>query len=228
MKWQFKFVVLFYGILTIMLASCGSSSESSSSDNNISKVSTISTSPSATFARVGQVGPTIPDPLTVTLAEAASVDTFIPVTSSNITALTIPNNGVTVPAGSTSAQLSVEGLSQALEVNVTATLGVDTATSSIRVVDPSETPQLTSLTSSADTVSLGGAITMTIMLDLPAPAGGTFITLSTDNGTVPSSVTVLQDNISINFTYTADSATGIATITAMTTTSSISAQVTVN
>src|SRR5205823_4990500 len=53
----------------------------------------------------------------------------------------------------------------------------------------------------------------TVMLDIPAPPGGTSVTLSASAGTVAPSVTVAANALSANVAYTAP-ATGTATLTA--------------
>lgn len=188
----------------------------------------FSLSPESTFARVGVLSTSIPDPLTVTLAYTPVVDTFVSLIPSDPTALSIPGGGVTVLAGNTNATVQMSGLTQASAVTVTATLDTDIANASVRVVDASEVPQAGSLTSTTDTVSQAGTLTMTVMLDIPAPAGGTVVTMAADAGTVPATVTILENHLSADFDYLAASSPGTVMISASAGGNIITANITIN
>jgi len=172
----------------------------------------------SSFVRVGQSAvPTLPTPLAVRLTHAALADTFVAVTSSDEQSLTVVGGGVTVLAGQSSAPLSVNGLAQAASVTLTATLGTDTQTATVRVVDAAEQPALASLTPDPATVAPGGTTTFTVTLDLPSPAGGTTVALAldpTNAGTIPASVTVAQDQTTATFDYVDASVVSGATLTA--------------
>ncbi len=172
----------------------------------------------STFARVGQTGaPTLPTPLTVSLTSAPTVDMFVAIVPSDAASLTIVGGGATVTAGQTSATVLVNGLVQAASVTLTATLGAQTRTATVRVVGAAEVPSLTSLTPPSLVVAPGGTTTFTVGLDLPAPVGGVTIALSlapANAGTIPASVTVATDQTSATFSYADASTVTSATVTA--------------
>lgn len=172
-------------------------------------------SPALSYVDVGQSGvPTIPTPLTVQLARPATADTFVAVTSGDPASLTVVGGGVTVPAGTSSAPVLVDGLAQAADVTLTATLDA-TLMAHVRVVGAAETPTLASLTPTTATVMTGATFPFEVALDIPAPAGGTSITLSVDmGGTVPGSVTVLAGQVSGSFAFTAGATAATGTLTA--------------
>jgi len=174
--------------------------------------------PAQTYTRVGASGAsTIPTPLTVTLVSAPATDTFVQVGSSDTNSLTVVGGGVTVPAGQTSAQVLVNGLAQAADVTLTASLNGSMGTSHLRVVAASEQPAVTSLTPNPAPVPPGGTISLTVTLDIPAPAGGSTVTIAvspTNAGSAPATVTVPADQTEATFDYTDASTVTSATITA--------------
>jgi large repetitive protein len=163
--------------------------------------------PALSFTDVGQMGtPTIPTPLTVSFSSPVLVDTFVPVTSGDLASLTVVGGGVTVLAGQKSAQVLVNGLAQSASVTLTASFMGVTLNAAVRVVDPAtETPVLISLTPAMATAPPGGTTMLTATLDIPAPAGGTVVTLAlvpANAGTIPATVTIPANQTSASFTYT--------------------------
>ena len=187
--------------------------------------------PSPSFARVGQTGaPTIPTPLSVTLSNSVATDTFVMVMSSDPASLAVIGGGVTVPAGSTSAPVLVDGLAQSAGVMLTATLDMVSFDASVRVIDAAEVPALVSLTPGATTVAPGGTATFTVALDIPAPAGGTSVTLAlapVAAGAIPATVLVPADQLTATFDYVDAGTDPAATITASLATATFDATVTV-
>lgn len=175
----------------------------------------LSLSPVTSFVREGASSvATIPDPLTVTLLPAPVSDTFITVTSSDPSSLTIVDDGVTIPAGISTAPVIVSGVMQSPSVSVTATLGVNSESANIRVIGAAEVPQLSSISSSTNTVALDVELMITVTLDIPARIGGEGISLFTDLGAVPSFVTVTENTLTASFVFSAGSSAGDATISA--------------
>jgi len=174
--------------------------------------------PPLSFAEVGQSGaPTFPTPLTVTLTNAPKVDTLVAITSSNPGSLAVTGGGVMVPAGQASIQVPVEGTAQVASVTVSATLGPNTLNAAVRVVDPSEVPVIASLTPATPRVVPGGAVTLTVTLDLPAPAGGVVVPLALQPvgaGVIPATVLVPERQLSATFDFVDGRAVSSATITA--------------
>jgi large repetitive protein len=172
----------------------------------------------SSFARVGQTAAaTLPVPLTVSLTSAPTADTFVAIAPSDAASLTVAGGGATVLAGQTSATVLVSGLQQAASVTLTATLGAQTRTATVRVVAAAEVPVLTSLTPPTLVLAPGGTTTFTVGLDIPAPAGGTAITLAlapANAGTIPATVTVAADQTTATFAYADASTATTATVNA--------------
>lgn len=174
--------------------------------------------PSLGFIDVGQVASaTIPTPLTVTLSNAPTTDTFVTVTSADPTSLTVVGGGVTIPAGATSAPVMLDGLVQAASVKLTATLATTTLEANVRVIGAAELPKLASLTPATSNITPGGKVTFTVTLDMPAPAGGTVVTLGAapaTAGTIPATVTVPANALSVTFEFVDGSTAPTSTISA--------------
>ena len=171
----------------------------------------VSVDPAVAFVRVGS-SMSLPSPLVVTLDSAPVADLDITLLSSNPGSLAVPAK-VTVAAGQTTASIMVMGVVAAPSVTITATLGSNVKTASVRVVGTSEVAQLASLTPPTAATAAGKTTTFTVALDIPAEADKA-VTLSTSGGTLSAgSVTIPKDAVSATFTYTQDS-TATSTITA--------------
>ena len=78
-------------------------------------------------------------------------------------------------------------------------------------------PALVSLLPESATVAPNGTLPLTVGLDLPAPAGGTSVTVAlapANAGTVPATVTVPQGQVSAQFNYVDGGVSATATVTA--------------
>jgi hypothetical protein len=87
-----------------------------------------------------------------------------------------------------------------------------------------------SLEPAPGSVAAGATLAMTVTLDIPAPVGGSEVTLSSAPGTfgsVPATVTVLEDQLSATFDFIAGENGGDEVVTATLGDSSASATVTV-
>jgi cysteine-rich repeat protein len=175
-------------------------------------------SPATAFAYVGQMAaPTIPAPVTVQLSSAVATDTFIAVTSSDVTALTVVGGGVTVVAGQTSAPVLVTGLKVAPSVTLTATLNATQLTTAVQVLDPMAQPSIVSLTPGMTSALPGATVALTVNLDIPAPVGGIVVSVDVapiNAGTVPATVTIPGQQLSATFNYVDGSVVPTATVTA--------------
>jgi imidazolonepropionase-like amidohydrolase len=171
--------------------------------------------PTLSYARLGDTdAPTFPEPLTVRLTRATGTATTVTVTSSSPTELMVEN--VTVPAGASSAPVPVTA--SALDTyTVTATLGGDTQMADVRVLEADEAPAGFTLDPAAPSVNIGGTVTFTVTLDIPAPPGGQQVDLSETTGGVltPAPLVVPADTLSATFDYTAPATetTGVLTAT---------------
>lgn len=180
--------------------------------------SVASLAPALSFAEVGQTrAPTFPMPLTVTLTNAPKVDTFVAVTSSDPGSLAVAGGGVVVPAGQVSAEVLVEGVAPTASVTLSVTLGSTTLNAAVRVVGPSEVPVIASLTPATPRVVPGGTVTLTVTLDVPAPAAGVVVPLAlqpASAGVIPATVTVPARQLSATFDFIDGRVVSSATITA--------------
>lgn len=175
--------------------------------------------PSFSFAREGALAtPTIPVPLTVRLRRPAASPTFVSISSGG-PEITVPGDGVTISTSATDAVVFVNALAAAPGVDLSASLDAVTLIAQVRVVSAAEVPVLVDLTPAAATIPPGVSISLTVHLDIPAPPGGTTISLAlnpANAGAIPPQITVLQDQMEAAFTYvdanTATSAQVIATL----------------
>lgn len=188
--------------------------------------------PSPTFAREGVSGPSFPTPLKVTISRPQMVAVTITVTSGDPLALTVDGGGsITIPAGDTSAEVSLTGVLANPAVTLTASVGTSTQTADVRVLGAMEPSTLVSLTPSVATVAPGKDVLLTVNLDLPAWQP-TVVSLAISDamfGSVPVDVTVPVNATTASFNVTAAAmAMGTATVTAtlgmQTATAAITAQ----
>jgi hypothetical protein len=151
----------------------------------------------------------------VTLSGPAQGDTFVAVTSSNPSAVTVTGGGVTIPNGMTSSHGYLDVISPG-----TATLSAQLGSGPTRQVqvearNPSHVPALVSVTVPAS-LKAGATGQGAVQLDCQAQPGGALVSLSSSNPAVagvPASVTVAAGARSATFTVTAG-APGSATIAA--------------
>lgn len=182
--------------------------------------------PGLRFARVGAAAPTVPSALALQLTRAVATPTVVTLRSSD-PGLVVAD--VTIPAGASRAVVPVMGVTASTTpYTVTATLGTGSREAQVRVIGATEAPRLTSLAPATTTLSLGGAATLTVTLDIPAPPGGATVTLATTaGGTLPATVVVPADALTADVTFTAGSAAAMATVTATLGTDMRTAMVTV-
>ena len=170
-----------------------------------------------------------PAPLTARLERTSTTDTFIAIASGDPTALTVVDGGVTIPAGMLSAPVLLNGLLESPGVTLTATLAAEMATATVRVVGAAEVPSLADMVPGTATLPVGGTQTLRVDLDLPAPVGGTVVTLAlapASAGTIPATVTVPAGMLSAAFEYVDAGTTSDATVTATLGASMVSATLT--
>ncbi|HUJ62072.1 MAG TPA: thrombospondin type 3 repeat-containing protein [Kofleriaceae bacterium] len=182
--------------------------------------------PAQSYVREGTSGATFPTALTVTLTGPAQGDTAVAVMSDDPNVVVV-GGGVTVANGTTSAQVQITANAQVANANLTAILGTGMLTAQVRALGATEQPTTVTLSPSTATVAPGGGKTFTVTLDIPAPPGGTVVTLGAVSGSVPASVTVAQDTLAQTFTYTAPTTGTSDTITATMGSSSSMAAITV-
>ena len=172
--------------------------------------------PMLSYARQGTTAVTFPagSELTVTLTGPAQGDTDVTITSDNVNVF-VPGGKVTVTSGTTSIQVPITANAQVADVTLTATLGTASAQAHVRALGTNEQPTTVTLSPPMQTIAYGAAKNFSVTLDIPAPPGGTVVTLAADAGTVAPNVTVGANAIAASFPFTAPAsgATG-ATLTA--------------
>jgi imidazolonepropionase-like amidohydrolase len=199
----------------LFLARANSKLNPRSADDLVAGAAQLVAFPAGTlFARVGAApAPTLPTALAVQLTRAVATSTTVTLRSS-APGLVVAD--VVIPAGSTRAVVPVTGVTaSATAYTLTATLGASVREASVRVIGAAEAPRLTGLTPAMTTLGPGTTGTLTVTLDLPAPAGGTTVMLGTTaGGTVPATVLVPADALSADVMFTAGSMGATATVTA--------------
>jgi trimeric autotransporter adhesin len=146
---------------------------------------------------------------TVTLTQAAPAGGSSVALTSNSISLTVPSS-VTVAAGAPTATFSATAatsIASNQSVTLTATLGSSSQTATINLLAPGSV-LVSSVTCSPTSVRPGGVSTCTVMLTQSAPAGGSSVTLASDNTllAVPASVTVAAGAATATFSATAAAA----------------------
>jgi len=92
---------------------------------------------------------------------------------------------------------------------------MDVASTQIRVYEDSETRDITELSPATQNINVLDSGTLTVFLNLPVPAGGVLINLSSmGNVTIPASLIIDTDSISADFTVTAGVAAADDIVTA--------------
>ena len=167
-------------------------------------------------------------PLTVSLSNATTTDTFVGITSLDPASLAVTSSGVTVPAGQTSAQVLVDGLQQAASVALHATLGATTLEANVRVIAATELPVIASITPATASLQPGATLQFTVTLDIPAPVIGSIVGLSqTGTGSIPVTLVIPSNQLAATFDYVASNVPEEAVVTATLGSSHASATVTV-
>ena len=165
------------------------------------------------FIEVGQTAVPIPG-LSVQLTTNAAVDTVVALAYENAAIVTGPVS-ITVPAGSSSVEVELTGVSSGT-AEVTASLDGTMLVASIQAYSDAD-PRIPTLAPSNLDVSLSAIGSLTLNLNLPAPAGGQLVDLSALPGTfatVDANVVVLAGTLSVDFDVTAGDTVGTETITA--------------
>ncbi|RKI33961.1 DUF4215 domain-containing protein [Corallococcus sp. AB004] len=166
------------------------------------------------FARVGGTQ-AIPQPLTVTMANAYPVDVTVTISSSDAAALSAAGGQVVIPAGQTSATVALDAKAAAASVTLTATLGTSSQTTALRVLGATEAANATDLTPATQSVAPGGTARFTVTFDRPVPAGTTLdVTVAPAGFGTITAQAVTADALTATFDLTVEEAsTGSGTVT---------------
>jgi O-glycosyl hydrolase len=170
-------------------------------------LSSLSVSPASVVGGNSSTG-------TVLLTEPAPTGGASVVLTSSNTAATVPAS-VTIPAGGTSATfiITTKSVPSSTAVTLSATYSGTTRTVTLTVT--AGQPSLVSLSLNPMSVTGGTSSTGTVTLNMPAPAGGVTIALSSGNGAakVPASVKVAAGNTSAGFIVKTYAQTRLKTVT---------------
>jgi hypothetical protein len=166
--------------------------------NGVTVTSTATVLPSPTPARLTlspyfvEGGATATATLTLT-GPAPAGGAIVALSSSDTSVATVPA-AITVPAGSTSAELTVTSLRQASSVYVTISAAYHGLTRSARL-SVRGTPAVSWIVVDPSALEGGGTATARLGLAYSAPAGGAVVVLSSSDpaAQVPASVTIAQD-----------------------------------
>ncbi|HUS29035.1 MAG TPA: thrombospondin type 3 repeat-containing protein [Kofleriaceae bacterium] len=166
--------------------------------------------PALGFVRAGQSGVnSIPAgmELTVTLSGPAQGNTDVTVSSPSGDVVVVGGK-VTVLNGETTAKVVLDGVNQnTTPITLTAQLGGGAAkTAQVRVLGANEAPTSVSIAPTSTAVAPLGSATFTATLDIPAPPGGTSLTLGVSPGTSGSTnpattLVIAADTLSNTFVY---------------------------
>jgi uncharacterized protein (TIGR03437 family) len=154
---------------------------------------------------------------TVTIADSAPiVGATVNLQSSN-SAATVPNGGVIIPSGQTSASFTIttSAVTAARTVTITATYGTLPRQSATLTVNPPASATLAGVTVSPGYVTGGTSATGTVTLGAAAPVGGITVTLKSSAAAaqVPAFVTVPQGATAASFTISTTHVTSTETVT---------------
>ncbi|MEM9195761.1 MAG: lamin tail domain-containing protein, partial [Myxococcota bacterium] len=172
-----------------------------------------SLAPALSFARAGAgAGPTFPMPLTVRLTRSPAAATTVTLASS---AGGLGVMDVVVPAGMREVTVPVTPVTaSAAPYTITATLDGRMATADVRVIGAAEVPTTLMIVPGMASVPVNSTAMFDIELGIPAPPGGTTVSLSATAGTVPASIVVPANMLAAPFTFAAGATAGAVTITA--------------
>src|SRR6478735_117311 len=174
---------------------------------NTEAQSLVSFGPSLSYIRVDDVSvSSIPyaTPLTVSIDVASATDIFIAISSAAPGSLTIMGGGVTITAGSTSAVVLMNGISQNESVELTASLNIQQLTANVRVVGLTELPKLVAISPFTNQILPWGTLNLSAEIDIPSYNNPVTINLSvnpTNAGTIPVMVTIPAFEVSASFSY---------------------------
>ncbi|HEY3449918.1 MAG TPA: amidohydrolase family protein [Myxococcales bacterium] len=153
-------------------------------------------------------------PMAVTLVSAVSTATDVAVASGAQADLEVAGGKVTVPAGQTSAPILFNSLNANAAVTLTATLGADTATGTVKVLAADATPSALTLAPATGSVATNGKLAMTVAFDVPVAVDTTVTLTVAAGGSAPATVLVATgaSNAAFDFTGGAAEALGVTVV----------------
>lgn len=159
-------------------------------------------SPALVYIQEGTTGLSNP-PLVLSLSSPAVEPVWVSIESADPDVVVAEGDGVWIPQGQSSANVSLEALSaDGQPVLLVATLGTQTKTAEVRVIGIDEQPQIVALLPETQLGITGKIATLTALLNIPAQSGGTWIEIEYDGppGTDgPTEVLVPEGELSVDF-----------------------------
>ena len=175
--------------------------------------------PNDTVVRAGQRA--VPQngaglPLRVVLSGPAPAGGEVVRLRSENPALVTVDASVTVPAGEASAPIEVTGVAPGRARIVASLDGRGEAAADVSVLDANAMPSALVLDPDTADIPVAGTFSFRALLDVPAPAGGTRITLAADPPVlnIPGEVLVAEGQVGVDFIVGAGDAPGAATLRA--------------
>lgn len=152
--------------------------------------------------------------LQVTLGGPAPEETFVQVTASDESLVTVTGGGVTVDEGETLGWVEVQGLAPG-DVTLTASLGDVNLDATLHVLAADTVAELESFETVSETIPVGAPLSFTATLDIPAFQDVPVALESTGvDLSLPANIVVPAGAWSVTFEVTAGDAPGLAQITA--------------
>jgi hypothetical protein len=128
----------------------------------------------------------------------------------------VVGGGVTVPVGASTAPVILNAVNANPSVTLTLSTGSGMQTATVRVLGGSDAPSMVTLSPVTINVQPGGQATITVGLDIPAPAGGTMVAIhvAPTTGTADFNVTVPANMLSAPLLFVQDGTTPAEVLTA--------------
>jgi hypothetical protein len=178
-------------------------------------------SPADGLVRAGQNNADI---FELIMSRAVSADTVVEVSSSNTAVLTLPAATVTVPAGASRVVIRGNAL-QVGETTIRAAIGTNAVTAGVQVIAADTPSVVVDLTAASGSVAPGAVFDATVLLDIPAPTGGTTVDIATTGGaSAAATVVVLAGARTAVIQVTAPATAGDFSVIATTGTESVELQ----
>ena len=151
--------------------------------------------------------------LTLELTSTALMPVVVAL-SSDSADLTVPAT-ITIPQGDTSATISLTAGAMTGMATLTATYNTTMITTQVIIYDATTPRTVTELTPAAASVPPGGMVDLAVKIDVPAPAGGQLVSVTTTGDlSAPATVTIPQGMLEGTITVTANATGAMGTVTA--------------
>jgi hypothetical protein len=168
------------------------------------------------FAREGTSAGALVAPLSLALARAPAAAVSVDVTTSDDTVAYVVDDAIVAPAGSAAVDVPFVALAPG-SATLTAQTAGGAATTVVDVVVLATAAPATvvALQTPRVVAELDEELPITVVLDIPAPAGGATAALSLNGvGSIPATVDIAADALDATFPYLSGAVVGSASVTA--------------